>query len=89
MAAVVTPNLTTIRQPIEEMAADAVRLLVDHLSAFDMAATDSLLDYRLIVRASTAPPPLGGVSAVRTGLERPTGAPVRALSNARAWPRRG
>ena len=60
MAAVVTPNLTTIRQPIEEMAADAVRLLVDHLSAFDMAATDSLLDYRLIVRASTAPPPLGG-----------------------------
>jgi LacI family transcriptional regulator len=51
----VWPYLTTIHQPIAEMAAEVAAMLIDRNGA--MAENQSkLLDFHLIVRGSTAPP---------------------------------
>ncbi|NGM49198.1 LacI family DNA-binding transcriptional regulator [Caulobacter sp. 602-2] len=52
------PPLTTIRQPVAEMAAQAVDLLVA-AAAKDgkLSRVDHLLPFELALRASTAPPP--------------------------------
>ncbi|HEY0106431.1 MAG TPA: LacI family DNA-binding transcriptional regulator [Rhizomicrobium sp.] len=54
VAQVVWPPLTTCRQPIKEMAAAAVSLLVQNPA--DGAPRDRRLDHELVVRQSTAPP---------------------------------
>lgn len=52
----VWPELTTIRQPIAEMAREAVALLVGRLQAHGAEPGDRLLPYALIRRDSDAPP---------------------------------
>lgn len=54
------PQLTTVRQPVVEMASLATRLLISGVikgSASKAAPLDELLPFELIHRASTAPPP--------------------------------
>jgi LacI family transcriptional regulator len=55
VAQVVSPRLTTCRQPIREMAEAAVTMLIQH-SAND-APVERQLDHELVVRESTVPPP--------------------------------
>lgn len=57
IAQVVWPQLTTIRQPVEKMAFEAARMLIQ--GAGQMAGS-RLLDFELIVRDSTGPAPTGG-----------------------------
>lgn len=54
VAQVVWPRLTTCRQPIRDMAASAVSLLIQRPS--DDGSGDRRLDHELVVRESTAPP---------------------------------
>jgi len=54
VAQVVWPPLTTVRQPIKEMAAAAVSILVQ--KPMEGAPQERRLDHELIVRQSTAPP---------------------------------
>jgi LacI family transcriptional regulator len=56
VAAVVTPPLTTISQPLEEMGRLAVALLYRQIDGQPLDATRVELSTRLVVRASTAPP---------------------------------
>lgn len=49
-----TPPLTTVRQPVAEMAAAATRMLLE--AARDPARTVEKIDYMLVERASTQPP---------------------------------
>jgi LacI family transcriptional regulator len=51
IAQVVWPQLTSIRQPVAQMAAEATRMLVRP----DGAAGGRLLDFQLIIRGSTGP----------------------------------
>jgi LacI family transcriptional regulator len=54
------PQLTTVRQPVVEMASLATRLLISGVikgSASKSPPLDELLPFELIHRASTAPPP--------------------------------
>jgi DNA-binding LacI/PurR family transcriptional regulator len=51
-AALVTPPLTTVRQPHERKGAEAVRLLLDSAEPASV-----VLDTQLVVRSSTAPAP--------------------------------
>ena len=55
-AALVTPALTTIRQPLAEMGRIAVSLLLRLLDNQPLEALHVELATRLIVRESTAPP---------------------------------
>jgi DNA-binding LacI/PurR family transcriptional regulator len=57
MAALLSPALTTVRQPMQELGSRAVALLVGHLRS-TAAANPTVLSLhpQLIVRASTAPP---------------------------------
>lgn len=59
-AATVWPELTTIRQPIAEMAEAAIELLMSSLRSDDLQAdetlTERVLRHQLIVRGSSAPP---------------------------------
>jgi LacI family transcriptional regulator len=55
-AAIVTPALTTVRQPLEEMGRMAVSLLTRLLEGQRVEALSVELATRLVVRASTAPP---------------------------------
>jgi len=55
-AAIVTPALTTVRQPLAEMGRMAVSLLVRLLDQQRVEALRIELATRLIVRNSTAPP---------------------------------
>jgi len=55
IAAAMWPPLTTIAQPLDAIAHEAVRLLAS--PGASKKAGDVLLDHRLIVRGSTAPPP--------------------------------
>jgi DNA-binding LacI/PurR family transcriptional regulator len=48
--------LTTIHQPCAQLGASAVRLMVERLKNPDMPARDVVLNFTLIVRASTAGP---------------------------------
>ncbi len=50
------PALTTVVQPLERIGRRAVRLLLDRLENPNRPPTRVVLDYRLILRASTAPP---------------------------------
>jgi DNA-binding LacI/PurR family transcriptional regulator len=51
-----TPALTTVRQPLSEMAAMALRLLVRMMEGDRPESTRTELSTRLVERASTAPP---------------------------------
>jgi DNA-binding LacI/PurR family transcriptional regulator len=57
MSALLSPALTTVRQPMQELGARAVSLLATHLSS-TAAANPTITSLRpeLILRASTAPP---------------------------------
>ena len=55
-AATLYPPLTTIRQPIREMAQAAIETLVRVVSDPDMDEPATVMDYELIERASVAPP---------------------------------
>ncbi|CAL9409517.1 Catabolite control protein A [Streptomyces sp. enrichment culture] len=50
------PALTTVRQPLAEMAATALRLLVRMMDGERPESTRTELSTRLVLRASTAPP---------------------------------
>ncbi|MFI8947145.1 LacI family DNA-binding transcriptional regulator [Streptomyces sp. NPDC053750] len=52
----VTPALTTVRQPLSEMAATALRLLLRMMDGHHPESTRTELSTRLVERASTAPP---------------------------------
>ncbi len=56
-AGIVTPALTTIRQPVSEMAAAAVNLLIDRIANPSRTARQVRFDVELIERDSAAPPP--------------------------------
>jgi LacI family transcriptional regulator len=60
LATTVWPELTTVRQPIADMAHEAVRLLIDQIRARragrDGQVTHKLVKYTLIPRDSTAAP---------------------------------
>ena len=53
-AAVMTPQLTTVRQPSEEIGAIAVRVLTERIAESSMPPREILLPAPLIVRSSTA-----------------------------------
>lgn len=55
VAQVVWPRLTTCRQPIREMAGEAVSMLIQ--KSHDNPPAERRLEHELIVRESTAPPP--------------------------------
>lgn len=57
LASVVTPALTTVRQPLEEMGRAAVVLLYRLLEHKPLETPHIELATRLIVRSSTGPPP--------------------------------
>ncbi|MFF5897000.1 LacI family DNA-binding transcriptional regulator [Streptomyces argenteolus] len=52
VAASCRPSLTTVRQPVEDMAAEMARLLLDRLTAPDRPATSVLFEPVLVVRNS-------------------------------------
>lgn len=56
-AAVTDPPLTTIDQPARRLGFEAMRLLADRLAGIAGPKRGVEVPYRLIVRASTAPPP--------------------------------
>ena len=53
-----TPALTTVRQPLSEMAATALRGLLRLMAGEVPEGTRTELSTRLVVRSSTAPPPV-------------------------------
>lgn len=57
LSRVVQPRLTTIRQPLEEMARLGVELLLRLIEGREINALHIELATELVVRASTAPPP--------------------------------
>ncbi|MEU4639478.1 LacI family DNA-binding transcriptional regulator [Micromonospora sp. NPDC023814] len=65
MAALVSPPLTTVRQPVRDLAAEAARLILNAVEAPGAAAPDSIvLPTELVVRRSCGCPtgaPLGGI----------------------------
>jgi len=56
MATSVWPPLTTVRQPIREMAIEAIELLEKKQQGEDIKSADRVLDFEIICRKSTAPP---------------------------------
>ncbi|HUZ51842.1 MAG TPA: substrate-binding domain-containing protein [Streptosporangiaceae bacterium] len=57
LARVCRPAITTVHQPIRELTHQAIDLLLARLEEPDRPATKVLLETRLIVRASSIPPP--------------------------------
>lgn len=57
LASTISPSLTTIRQPIQGLASEAVVLLIERLRDRSAEPVDLKLDYELIVRESSGPPP--------------------------------
>lgn len=59
LATAITPNLTTVRRPISEMAGEAVRVLIEQLVAKRgggmLPVTRRVLDFVIMRRASTGP----------------------------------
>lgn len=53
LATLVTPRLTTLRQPCEQLAQTAFQMLVQRINAPGLPAREILLDAELVVRAST------------------------------------
>jgi LacI family transcriptional regulator len=62
-AAIVTPPLTTVRQPLAEMGRMAVMLLTRLLEGQRLEALHIELKTRLVLRGSTAPVPAGSARA--------------------------
>jgi DNA-binding LacI/PurR family transcriptional regulator len=58
MASVVTPPLTTIALPAEEMGTRAMNMLRDLMAGRTLAAPRVVLDTRLVVRGSCGCPPV-------------------------------
>jgi DNA-binding LacI/PurR family transcriptional regulator len=58
-----TPALTTVRQPLSEMAATALRLLVRMMAGEQPEGNRTELSTRLVERASTGPAPGSGRAA--------------------------
>jgi LacI family transcriptional regulator len=56
-AARAQPALTTVRQPMKRLGAEAVRMVLALLAGEDLPQTHLLLPTRLVARATTAPPP--------------------------------
>lgn len=54
------PSLTTIRQPVRQMAAVALDRLIRAVRSDAPIAADHIFDHALIERESTAPPPAAG-----------------------------
>jgi LacI family transcriptional regulator len=57
LAEMVSPALTTVRQPLQEMAQKAVSLLLARIAGEDGEVQRHVLPTELVVRESTAPPP--------------------------------
>lgn len=57
-AANATPPLTTVAQPLHDLGAEALRMLLELLGGRDVPAHVQL-PASLVVRGSTAPPPPG------------------------------
>lgn len=57
LASLVTPRLTTVRQPIEEISQVAVSRLLERLKVRPSRRRRVLLPTELVVRASSGPPP--------------------------------
>ncbi len=57
MSQYLTPSLTTLAQPLEEIAGHMIAILDDLLNGEEGEVRQILVEPRLIVRASTAPPP--------------------------------
>ncbi|WP_103534181.1 substrate-binding domain-containing protein [Streptomyces sp. SM11] len=53
-AALVTPSLTTVRQPLERLGATAARVLLDWIGGTDPGTASRTLPVELVVRGSTA-----------------------------------
>jgi LacI family transcriptional regulator len=74
LATTITPALTVVRRPIAEMAANALHLLVEQLSAKGVGrplpVTHRMLDFTIVKRASTGPAPLRARDASITGNTR-------------------
>ncbi|ACL95905.1 LacI family DNA-binding transcriptional regulator [Caulobacter vibrioides] len=60
VATTLWPPLTTIRQPVRQMAAVALDRLIRAVRSDAPIAADHILDHALIERESTAPPPAAG-----------------------------
>jgi LacI family transcriptional regulator len=56
LASTISPSLTTIYQPSREQAFEAIGLLLEEIAAPSETPQRQLLDYRMVPRASTAPP---------------------------------
>lgn len=56
LASTISPSLTTIYQPSREQAFEAVGLLLEEIAAPSEAPHRQFLEYRMVPRASTAPP---------------------------------
>ncbi len=57
LASYVIPALTTVAQPIYSMGQTAAQLLLNHIANPDMPIETVVLETKLIIRDSTAPPP--------------------------------
>lgn len=57
LASTMSPALTTIRQPSEDMASKAVELLIARLQGEREEPAHVIEEYKLVVRESSAPPP--------------------------------
>ena len=53
----VTPTLTSVQVPLREIGSTALEMLLTLIENHEVEAADQMLPTRLIVRASTAPPP--------------------------------
>lgn len=56
-ASIISPSLTTIYQPSRELACEAVGQLLEELASPGEAPERRILEYRMVIRDSTAPPP--------------------------------
>lgn len=58
------PPLTTVRQPLPEMAAETFQQLRARIDSAPAAGRSLLIRPRLVVRESTAPAPVGAAAAI-------------------------
>jgi DNA-binding LacI/PurR family transcriptional regulator len=56
LARMISPPLTTLHSPYDEVARRAVRILIDRIDDPELAPVTETLEPHLVVRASTAPP---------------------------------
>ena len=56
IAAIISPHLTTVRQPISRLASEAVLLLSNNMSRLNAKEGAVYLEHRIVVRESAAPP---------------------------------